>query len=54
MFDYMIEVNGLMPSFEQAGLDPVDLVFVKELIYGQLNEPNEPNSVETKRKLRQL
>ena len=45
MFDYMIEVNSLMPYFEQAGLDQNDLIFVKELIYGQLNEENSTNSV---------
>ena len=45
MFDYMIEANGLMPSFEHAGLDENDLILVKELIYGQLNEENPTNSV---------
>ena len=27
-----------MPFFEQAGLDEKDIIFVKELIYGELNE----------------
>lgn len=38
MLDFMIATNKLMPSFEQAGLNETDVVFVKELIYGELNE----------------
>lgn len=38
MFDYLIEKNRLLPLFEQVGLDGNDLIFIKELIYGQLNE----------------
>jgi len=38
MFDYMIEKNSLMPFFKQAGLNETDIIFVKELIYGELNK----------------
>ena len=38
MFDYMIEVNHLLPYFEQAGLTDIDRIFVKELIFGELNK----------------
>ena len=38
MFDYMIKVNDLMPFFEQENLDETDLIFVKELIFGELNK----------------
>lgn len=34
----MIETNKLMPFFEQAGLDETDIIFVKELIFGELNK----------------
>lgn len=37
MFEYMIEVNHLLPYFEQAGLTDIDRIFVKELIFGELN-----------------
>ncbi len=49
MLDYMIEKNHLMPFFEQAGLDKTDIIFIKELIYGELNgQTNNPVSWETK------
>ena len=38
MLDYMIKANHLMPFFEQAGLDEIDIIFIKELIFGELNE----------------
>ncbi len=38
MFDYMITKNNLMPSFEQAGLNEIDIIFIKELIFDELNE----------------
>jgi hypothetical protein len=38
MLDYMIEKNHLMPFFEQVGLDETDIIFIKELIYFELNE----------------
>jgi hypothetical protein len=45
MLDYMIEKNHLMPFFEQAGLDKMDIIFIKELIYGELNgQTNNPVS----------
>jgi hypothetical protein len=37
MFDYLIKTNKLMPFFRQAGLEEIDLIFVKELIFGELN-----------------
>ncbi len=37
MLDYMIEKNNLMPFFQQAGLDKTDIIFIKELIYGELS-----------------
>lgn len=33
----MIEKNRLMPFFEQVGIDRTDIIFIKELIYGELN-----------------
>jgi hypothetical protein len=45
MLDYMIEKNHLMPFFEQVGLDKTDIIFIKELIYGELNgQTNNPVS----------
>lgn len=38
MFDYLVEKNRLLPFFEQVGLDKNDLIFIKELIYGQLTD----------------
>ena len=38
MLEYMIDKNHLMPYFEQAGLDQLDIIFIKELIFGELTE----------------
>jgi hypothetical protein len=38
MLDYLIQKNNLMPYFEQVDLDETDIIFVKELIFGELNE----------------
>jgi len=38
MFDYMIKKNNLTPFFEQADLNEIDIIFVKELIFDELNE----------------
>ena len=38
MFDHMIKENKLMPFFEQADLNELDLIFIKELIFGVLEE----------------
>ena len=38
MLDHVIEKNHLMPHFEQAGLDQTDIIFIKELIFGELTE----------------
>ena len=32
LLDYLIEVNGLMPTFEAAGLGERDITFIKEMI----------------------
>lgn len=34
MFDHMVEVNELKPSFETYGLTENDVIFIKELIAG--------------------
>lgn len=34
MFDHMVEVNGLRPSFRQYHLMENDVEFIKELIVG--------------------
>ena len=34
MFDYMLKVNNLLPSFIQYNLTERDVVFIKELIAG--------------------
>lgn len=33
MLDYMIKKNNLMPSFQKAKLNEIDLIFIKELIH---------------------
>lgn len=38
MLEYIIDKNRLMPHFEQAGLDRMDITFIKELIFGELTE----------------
>ncbi|CAF1040232.1 unnamed protein product [Adineta ricciae] len=38
MIDHMIKENKLMPFFEQADLNEIDLIFIKELIFGVLDE----------------
>ncbi|CAF4375878.1 unnamed protein product, partial [Rotaria sp. Silwood2] len=38
MFNYMIEKNNLKPFFEQVGLNEIDIIFVNELIFSELNE----------------
>ncbi|CAF1223040.1 unnamed protein product [Rotaria sp. Silwood1] len=37
MFNYIIEKNNLMPFFEQVGLNQIDIIFVNELIFSELN-----------------
>jgi hypothetical protein len=45
----MIKKNELMPFCEQAGLDEIDLIFVKELIFGELNgQTNDQVSLQLK------
>ena len=38
MLDYMIDKNHLMPYFAQAGLDQLDITFIRELIFSELTE----------------
>ncbi|CAF0904352.1 unnamed protein product [Adineta steineri] len=40
MFEYIINTNNLKPFFEQVGLNDIDIIFVKELIFGQLDQQN--------------
>ncbi|CAF0956179.1 unnamed protein product [Rotaria sordida] len=37
MFNYMIEKNNLMSFFAQVGLNEIDIIFVNELIFNELN-----------------
>ena len=34
MFDHMIKVNNLLPSFSKYNLEENDVIFIKELIAG--------------------
>ena len=34
MFDHMVEVNDLLPSFKKYNLTEKDVIFIKELIAG--------------------
>lgn len=34
MFDHMVEVNHLLPSFQKYDLSEKDVIFIKELIAG--------------------
>ena len=34
MFDHMVKVNNLQPTFEKYGLTEDDMIFIKELITG--------------------
>ena len=34
MFDHMMKVNNLLPSFAKYNLTEIDVIFVKELIAG--------------------
>jgi len=36
MFDHLLESNNLRPVFEHHGLSKRDIVFIKEMIYGEL------------------
>lgn len=38
IFEHLVETNDLMETFESAGLDDTDLIFIKELIYGPLDD----------------
>lgn len=40
MFDYMLEVNNLLPSFIQYNLAERDVIFIKELIAGTALDTN--------------
>ncbi|CAF4222763.1 unnamed protein product [Rotaria magnacalcarata] len=37
MFDHLIEKNRLLPFFQQVGLNDIDIIFVKELIYSEID-----------------
>ena len=34
MFDHMMKVNNLLPSFAKYNLTEIDVIFIKELIAG--------------------
>ena len=36
MFDHLLKVNNLIPVFQENGLNDKDIIFIKELIYGEL------------------
>jgi len=36
MFDHLLEVNNLLPVFKEHGLSDTDIIFIKEMIYGEL------------------
>ena len=38
IFEHLVETNDLMETFENVGLDDTDLIFIKELIYGPLDD----------------
>lgn len=38
IFEHLLETNDLMETFESVGLDDTDLIFIKELIYGPLDD----------------
>lgn len=38
IFEHLVETNDLMETFESVGLDDTDLIFIKELIYGPLDD----------------
>ena len=38
MLDYLLEENGLRPEFRRYGLNERDIVFIKEMIAGPLQE----------------
>lgn len=40
MFDHMMEVNNLLPSFAEYNLADKDVTFIKELIPGAALEEN--------------
>ena len=40
MFDYMMEVNDLLPTFEKYNLADKDVTFIKELISGAALKEN--------------
>ena len=40
MFDYMLKVNNLLPSFIQYNLTERDVIFIKELIAGTALDTN--------------
>jgi len=40
MFDHLMEVNKLLPTFEEYNLASNDVTFIKELIYGADPEEN--------------
>ena len=44
MFDHLLESNNLRPVFQRHGLDDRDIIFIKEMIYGEL-PPEKKNEV---------
>ena len=40
MFDYMLKINNLLPSFIQYNLTERDVIFIKELIAGTALDTN--------------
>nr|CAB3265854.1 deoxynucleoside triphosphate triphosphohydrolase SAMHD1 [Phallusia mammillata] len=40
MFDYLIDDNNLMKDFEEYNLSETDITFIKEMVFGPLNDDN--------------
>ena len=40
MFDHMMKVNNLLPTFKEYNLTDQDVTFIKELISGAVLEEN--------------
>ena len=45
MLDYLLEENGLRPEFRRYGLNERDIVFIKEMIAGPLQEHRDEEEV---------
>ena len=43
MLDHMIETNDLMPKLCKHGINETDIIFIKELIVGPLDESGMPS-----------